>query len=79
VLVKFELDDENGHVKNIVYEKVKINLSPNDECIKAMNRSSLERNFSYFYGLDEKPDSGVVDYFVVGEENIFLKQKKEKL
>lgn len=70
VLVKFELDDEDGHVKNIEYEKVKINLSPNDECIKALNRSALEGNFSYFYGLDEKPDFGVVDYFIVGDKKL---------
>ncbi|OTG63871.1 hypothetical protein [Acinetobacter silvestris] len=75
ILIEFDLDDESGNVKNIGYRRVKINSSPDNECVKALNRSSVERNFSYFYGLDEKIESGVVDYFIVGEEKMILKQK----
>ena len=71
ILFNFDLDDD-GKVKKSQLVKSEIFSKADQNCIEALNRSSIDHNFKNFYGIKQLNDLGVVNHFIVGDKDIFL-------
>jgi hypothetical protein len=76
ILIKFDLDLESGRVKGTQFERVTINSSPNIDCVNTLKRSSVEKEYSQFYGLKVAENSYLINHFIVGDDKLVLQQKR---
>lgn len=79
ILIGFYLDEKSGIIKNIEFKQVKINSNPEINCVNELKRSTVETDYSNFYGLDNPIKLGIVNYFILGDDQLILRNKDKKI